>query len=68
MFQNIESERKRIGYTKAKLCDEIGITTRTYWNYLNGSPIPSDVLVRMANLFHCSVAYLLGLASKRDGT
>ena len=40
----------------------LGITSKTYLSYIRGNtPIPSDVLVKMARLFDCTTDYLLGL-------
>lgn len=58
---NIEAERVRKQITKQELCTKLGITTKTYLNYLRGvTAIPSTVLVEMAELFQCSTDYLLG--------
>ena len=65
MWENIETERERAKLSRRELCDALGMTTRTYWNYLNGGSIPSDKLVAMARLFKCSTDYLLGLTDKR---
>lgn len=62
---NIEAERGRSQMSKEALSRELGITSRTYWNYLAGGPIPSDKLLHMAKLFECSTDYLLGLTDKR---
>ena len=65
MYNNIEAERVRHRYTKAKLARELGITGKTYSAYVNElSPIPSDVLLRMAKLFNCRTDYLLGLDNR----
>ena len=62
MYNNIEAERVRRSYTKEKLAGELGITAKTYSSYINEiSPIPSDVLLRMAKIFRCRTDYLLGL-------
>ena len=66
MWAHIEEERRRAGMTKDRLCKEIGITVRTYWNYSQGSPIPSDKLIAMARMFECSADYLLGLTDERS--
>ena len=68
MWENLERERERAKLSKEALCRELGITTRTYWNYLNGGAIPSDKLITMTRLFGCSPAYLLGLTDKRAGS
>lgn len=65
MWVNVEIERERAGLTKEQMCKQIGITVRTYWNYMADGPIPSDKLVHMARLFECSTDYLLGLTDRR---
>ena len=41
---------------------ELGITSKTYLSYVRGTtPIPSDVLIKMAKRFGCTTDYLLGL-------
>lgn len=61
MLYNIEAERARKGMTKSALAQALGVTHKTYNGYINGTPIPSDVLVSMARIFDCKVDYLLGL-------
>ena len=62
---NIEAERGRKQMSKEGLSRYLDITSRTYWNYLAGGPIPSDKLIAMAQLFECSTDYLLGLTDNR---
>lgn len=61
MRMNIEAERARAGMTKNELSEKLGISQKTYGKYVNGSPISSDVLEKMSELFNCSVDYLLGI-------
>lgn len=65
MMQNIEAERGRIQMTKEAISKHLGITPKTYNGYINGTPIPSVVLINMADLFHCRIDYLLGLTEHR---
>lgn len=59
---NIEAERARMQLTKEELAKRLGISQRTYVSYVRGTtPIPSDTLMAMMALFHCSADYLLGL-------
>lgn len=60
MRMNIEAERARLGLSKEELSRKLGISSKTYSKYIGGSPISSDVLVKMADLFCCSIDYLLG--------
>lgn len=67
MKVNIEAERVRGQMTKEELSARLGITSKTYSNYVKGNtPIPSDVLVSMARLFKCKTDYLLGLDTQGE--
>lgn len=60
VFKNIEAERVRNGITKELFASKIGITTKTYYNWLNGkNPIPSTALIKMADILNVSIDYLL---------
>lgn len=64
MRSNIEAERVRNNLTRSEISKKLGISSKTYWNYINNhTPIPSDVLVSMANLFHRTTDYLLELTT-----
>ncbi len=60
MYTNIDAERVRHQMTKQDAAASLGITTKTYLSYVRGdTPIPSDVLLRMAKMFRCTTDYLL---------
>lgn len=60
IYVNIESERLRRGMSKYELAKEVGITSRSYYNYIHGNvPIPSSVLLAFSKIFNCSIDYLL---------
>lgn len=60
MRLNLEAERGRLQMTKEHLAESVGISSKTYSNYVSGkSPIPSDVLLRFTELFNCTADYLL---------
>jgi DNA-binding XRE family transcriptional regulator len=61
MRVNIEAERARLQMTKTDMCKELGITLKTYNEYIRGSVVPSTVLEKLRNLTGRSVDYLLGL-------
>lgn len=66
MYTSIEAERVRQGLTKQNLASALGITSKTYVSYVKGTtPIPSDVLLAMAKMFHCTTDYLLGTSDVR---
>ncbi len=65
---NIEAERSRNNMSRAAFSKKLGVSTTTYKRYIDGiSPIPSDKLIFMANIFKCSSDYLLGLSDTRGG-
>ena len=65
MLNNIEAERSRKLLTKANLSDKLGITQNTYNRYIHGDSIPSAILIKMSELFECSIDYLLGRTPNR---
>lgn len=66
MFNSIEAERARNGMTKEELAAQIGISVKTYYNWLNGvNPIPSTALIRMSDIFGVTIDYLLNRDEQR---
>ena len=62
-YPNIEAERARLGMSKESFAKKMKISTKPYYNWINGTnPIPSDVLIEMAELCDSSTDYLLGLS------
>lgn len=60
-LKNIEAERARNGYSKKQFARLIGVTTKTYYNWISGEyPIPSNALIKMADMFDVTTDYLLG--------
>ena len=60
MYPNIEAERVRKGLTKEELAKELGVSTKTYYNWLSGfTAIPSTALKKMSTMFEVSMEYLL---------
>lgn len=62
MRRNIEAERGRAGMTKTQVAKTLNVSLTTYNSYINGSPIPSDKIIALAELFGVSCDYLLGRA------
>ena len=66
MKLNIEAERGRHQLTKEELSAMLGITSKTYLNYVRGTtPIPSDKLEKMSSIFGKTTDYLLGISEER---
>lgn len=60
-YPNIEAERARKGLSQDELIKALGYKERkSYYGWLNSGNIPVTVLVKMADIFDCSVDYLLG--------
>lgn len=66
MLTRIEDGRWDLRMSKEQISRELGITSKTYRGYVNGTPIPSDVLVKMCDMFGCSTDYLLGLTDNHQ--
>lgn len=61
MYPNIEAERVRSGLSQEELIEKLEYKERkSYYNWLSSGNIPTSVLVKMADIFDCSIDYLLG--------
>lgn len=59
-FPNIEAERAKRGWSIKTLMQKINVKSRkTYNNWCLNGKIPQNKLEKMADLFECSVDYLL---------
>jgi transcriptional regulator with XRE-family HTH domain len=59
LYPNIEAERARKGITLENLSELLGISRKTFYNWVYKGNIPQSKLEAMANLFGVSVDYLL---------
>lgn len=60
LYPNIDAERARIGLTQEELSQRLGITRKTYYNWISSGRIPQKKLELMSELFGVSIDYLLG--------
>lgn len=60
-YPNIDAERARAGMSKEELARILGVTRKTYYNWVTNGKIPQSKLEKMADLFHVSIGYLLGI-------
>lgn len=60
VYPNIEAERVRNNITQEMLADKLGVERKSYYNWLTKGNIPGPILIKLANLFDCSIDYLLG--------
>ena len=58
-YPNINAERSRAGMTVEDLAKHLGVTRKTVYNWMAHGSIPLSKLEMMADLFHCSIDYLL---------
>lgn len=66
MKNNIASERVRIGMSQQDLADELGVSRDSVKGWESGdTAIRSSMLVRMADIFSCSLDYLMGRTDDR---
>jgi len=67
MKNNIRSERARLDLSQAELGERLGVSGDVVRNWENGTtPINKiSLLVQMADMFRCSIDYLLGRTDDR---
>jgi transcriptional regulator with XRE-family HTH domain len=54
------TKKERKDWTKRFISNELDVSERTYTNYENGTvSIPSSALIKLADLFDCSIDYIL---------
>lgn len=59
-YPNIDAERARKGLTTGEMAEKMGVSRKTVYNWINNGRIPQSALEKMADLFGCSIDYLLG--------
>lgn len=65
MLINIEAERARHGLSKSQLSNLLGVTLKTYQNWITEkTDIPSSKIIQMAKLWFVTTDYLL--STRRD--
>lgn len=65
MYMNIEAERARLKLSLDELSEKIGVERKTLYNWQLNGKIPATALIKMSEVFNCSVDYLLGLTERR---
>ena len=64
--RNMASERVRIGVTQRQMAEKLGVSESTLVRYeRNNDIIPPAILKKSAEIFGCSVNYLLDLTEER---
>ena len=59
-YCNIDRKREEKGLSKRELTDEVGISLKTYYNWINGkTDIPSCKLIRLSKILGCGIDFML---------
>lgn len=59
LYPNINAERSRRKLTIEELAKALGVTRKTIYNWMTHGNIPQSKLEQMADMFDCSIDYLL---------
>lgn len=60
MLRNIEAERVRNRLTKEKISNQLGISLKTYYNWINEvTDVPGSALLKLSKLFGTDIDYLM---------
>ena len=60
MLSSIEAERVRNRLTKEELSKRLGISVKTYYNWINeDTDVPCSALLKMSAMFGTNIDYLL---------
>ncbi len=66
-YKRLRDLREDRDYTQAELAAMLGISQRGYSHYEKGdNDIPTEILIRLANIYQTSTDYILGLSNKRS--
>lgn len=65
LYDNIDAERARNHLTLAQFAESIGMSDRCYRQHREHlKPLKIDKLVKIADVFNCSIDYLTGRTDK----
>lgn len=66
-MKRIREEREKMSYTLQQLADILGIAQNTLHNYEHSKRFPNvEMLIKLADIFNCSIDYLVGRTDIRD--
>lgn len=66
-LERIKNFREDNDLTQIEIAEKLAISQRAYSHYESGSrSIPLDVLVKIADIYNCSVDYLLGRTDNKE--
>ena len=65
-FQRIRDLREDCDYSQQKVADYLHLNLNVYWRYESGMrEIPVWAVIKLAQLYHVTTDYLLGLTDRR---
>lgn len=59
IYPNIEAERARNGFTVEEVAKLLGVTRKTYYNWISKGKIPQHKIIELSHVFKVSSDYLL---------
>ncbi len=66
-LERIKLERQIAGYTQKEMAQKLGVTEQGYQYYEYGKrKMNTEIISKIADVFDCSVDYLLGRTEKRE--
>lgn len=66
-FKRLKDLREDNDFTQAELASMLGISQRGYSHYEKGdNDIPTEILIRLAQIYKTSTDYILGLNNQRS--
>ena len=67
IYRNIRALREDHDLTQKQLCAFLHCSQQVYSNYeLGQRDIPTDILIRLADFYHVSTDYILGLTDNKN--
>ena len=67
MYPRIRALREDSDLSQVKLAEQLGMSQTGYSKYETGeNDVPSAILIKLAQIHHTSVDYLLGLTNIRE--
>ncbi len=68
MLSSIEAERVRNRMSKEDLASDLGVSLKTYYNWVSEeTDIPGSALVKLKEIFHKDIDYLMEGSIHADG-
>lgn len=67
MYRRIRDLREDKDLTQREMGEILHCSQRVYSNYERGDlDIPTDILIKLANFYHVSTDYLLGITNRKE--